>query len=205
MQDRSPGASRADVSPRFGFYGKIPARGDFVRSGLPRGFIDSWDDWLRQMMDGSRQIVGAPWVDAWMEAPIWSFRLPRNVCGPDHVMGVFMPSVDRAGRYFPLTIACVSDTALPDGWLATAQAAGLAALELDLDPDGMTRMLTDAPPPDVFPPMVLHPAETTCSWWTEGAPRVPAWSFATPALPGSTVFARMIDSTDHPDIAAPGS
>ena len=40
-----------------GFYGKLPARGDFVRAGLPRDFIDPWDAWLQSVIAGSRTLV----------------------------------------------------------------------------------------------------------------------------------------------------
>ena len=29
-----------------GFFGKIPATGDFVAANLPRTFIDRWDRWI---------------------------------------------------------------------------------------------------------------------------------------------------------------
>ena len=52
-----------------------------------------------------------------------------------------MPSVDRAGRYFPLTFAALSPQlqsarAPADAWLDRCEAAGLAALEEDAAPDG---------------------------------------------------------------------
>src|SRR4029434_3465373 len=31
-----------------GLFGKLPARGDFVRENLPRDFTDSWDDWWQR-------------------------------------------------------------------------------------------------------------------------------------------------------------
>src|SRR3546814_12125382 len=31
------------------------------------------------------------------------------VCGPDAAVGVVMPSIDRVGRYFPLTVAVLLD------------------------------------------------------------------------------------------------
>ena len=41
-----------------GFFGKLPARGDFVRAGLPRDFVDPWDAWLQRVLAGSRDAAG---------------------------------------------------------------------------------------------------------------------------------------------------
>ena len=64
-----------------GFYGKLPARGDFVRAGLPRDFTDPWDDWLQSVMAGSRSLMGEAWLPAFLEAPVWRFALPPGMCG----------------------------------------------------------------------------------------------------------------------------
>src|SRR5262249_23889417 len=39
--------------------------------------------------------------------PIWRFALSPGLCGAGAATGVLMPSVDRVGRYFPLTIVAV--------------------------------------------------------------------------------------------------
>jgi type VI secretion system protein ImpM len=180
----------------FGFYGKIPARGDFVRAGLPRDFIDPWDCWLQQVMAESRALLGEDWLPAWMEAPIWRFRLRPGLCGALPALGVFMPSVDKAGRHFPLTLACVGETnATGLGWLGQAEAVGLAALEHDLNPDQLTdRLLPNAAnsagSAEAGPALPDGP----CVWWTEGAPRVAPTAFATSGLPDSARFARMLQS-----------
>lgn len=183
---------------QMGFFGKLPARGDFVRAGLPSGFVSPWDDWWQRMLTGSRQELGEQWEPAWMEAPVWRFLLQAGACGPDAALGVFMPSVDRAGRLFPLTIAWTAPRAAnfaEDGaaWLGTAEAAGLAALEQDLQPEQLTAALrepfdeTDARLADLAP-------SGACAWWTEGSPRVPATAFATTILPNAHVFTQMLDA-----------
>lgn len=177
---------------QIGFYGKIPARGDFVRQGLPRGFVDPWDDWLRVAMEGSRTRLGPAWVDAWMEAPIWRFRLAPGVAGPDCAMGLFLPSIDRAGRYFPLTLACLSERPLPEAWLDHAEQTGFAALEQDLDPEALQLQLLQSLP-DADALFAAPPGK--CRWWTQGAPRVPPTAFTTATLPDAACFADMLDST----------
>ena len=93
-----------------GFYGKLPARGDFVRVGLPRDFIDPWDDWLQAVIAGSRSLMGDAWLPAFLEAPVWRFALPPGMCGGQAALGLMLPSVDQAGRYFPLTFAALIRT-----------------------------------------------------------------------------------------------
>ena len=64
-----------------GFYGKLPARGDFVRAGLPRDFIDPWDAWLQSVIAGSRVLAGDAWLPAYLESPVWRFALPPGCPG----------------------------------------------------------------------------------------------------------------------------
>ncbi len=181
-----------------GFYGKLPARGDFVRAGLPRDFVEAWDRWWQSMIPASRQSLGEAWVPAWLEAPIWRFTLPAGLCGAGSVLGVWMPSVDRAGRYFPLTIAAVAG---PDSWfnlegapldfLDAAEQAGLDALEQDLTPDAMAERIAAGRAALAAPP----PGEraSVSHWWTEGGPRVAARSLVMPGLPDGAAFTGMLD------------
>lgn len=125
-------------APAPGFYGKLPAVGDFVSRRLPRSFIDPWDQWLQNAVASSRERLEARWLDLYLTSPIWRFALAADVCGPTAWAGVLMPSVDRVGRYFPMTIAL----ALPKGagaaslpgetdWYQRAERAVLSALEGD--------------------------------------------------------------------------
>jgi type VI secretion system protein ImpM len=187
----------------IGFHGKIPARGDFVSAGLPRAFIDPWHGWMERMLAGSRIALGETWLPAWLEAPVWHFALAPGLCGPDAVLGVWLPSVDHVGRHFPLTIARIAAVADPvelvrddGGFLASAERAGREAIEQDLAPGELARRLaaTDTAPaadPSIAPP--------TCPsrgglWWTEGAPRVPAAAFSIEGMPDAARFARMLDA-----------
>jgi type VI secretion system protein ImpM len=88
-----------------GWYGKLPANGDFVTRRLPAAFIEPWDAWLNAMIAGSRERLGAEWREAFLSAPVWRFVLAPGVIGPQGWAGLIMPSVDSVGRYFPLTVA----------------------------------------------------------------------------------------------------
>jgi type VI secretion system protein ImpM len=176
----------------FGFYGKIPARGDFVRNGLPRPFIDAWDSWLQRVMPESRVLLGDAWLPAWMEAPVWRFSVAAGICGPGAALGVFMPSVDRAGRHFPLTLACVGgdgESVTPSlGWLGQAAEAGIDAVSEDLEPEHLAGRLRT---PHMEGARWRVP-EARCAWSTDGSPRVPPQEFATDTLPSAVQFARML-------------
>ena len=174
------------MTPAVGFYGKLPARGDFVRVGLPTSFIRPWDEWWQQGIATTRA-AAADWTEAWLEAPIWRFHLEAGLCGPDPVLGLWMPSVDRANRYFPLTLAAVGEGGAPAGFLDTAEQAGLLALMEDTAPDLLATRLQAA--------FEAGPAEAPPApgWWTSGGPRVPAGSFVAVSLPQGAAFATMID------------
>ncbi len=92
------------MGARAGLYGKLPARRDFVTVGLPRAFVALWDPWLQRGLAAGRAAFGTAWLDGYLAAPIWRFRLGPELCGFP-VLGALMASVDGAGRCFPLTLA----------------------------------------------------------------------------------------------------
>lgn len=181
-----------------GFYGKLPARGDFIRVGLTHAFTDPWDDWLRIAIAGSRERMGEDWLPAYLESPIWRFTLPAGLCGTQPVVGLMLPSVDKAGRYFPLTFAALCDAGSDtEAWLDRCEEAGFAALEQDLSPDAIAAMI--APSPTVLRDRDRTDAENHESvWWTQGSPRVSASRLVLPGLPDAAVYAAMLgEATDQ--------
>lgn len=90
-----------------GWYGKLPARGDFVCHGLSPEWVEPWDACLQQVLRlaagrGSPLRHFAPWrFLAW----------PQGTDGPAWA-GVLVPSHDRVGRAFPLTVV----QRLAPGW-----------------------------------------------------------------------------------------
>jgi len=128
MSDRHPG-----------FFGKLPAHGDFIDRGLPRSFITPWDKWLQGCIANSRELLGASWLDHYLVGPIWRFALAPKVCGEQGWRGMLVPSVDRVNRYYPLTIAMpeaadVSPLAALTGcndWFSACEDAALEALDPD--------------------------------------------------------------------------
>ncbi|MDS4015082.1 MAG: type VI secretion system-associated protein TagF [Candidatus Accumulibacter sp.] len=88
-----------------GWYGKLPVLGDFAHRRLPADFIAAWDAWLQEGLGHSRGELGNDWLDSYLTAHVWHFVLLPGVLGAHTWTGVWMPSVDRVGRYFPLTLA----------------------------------------------------------------------------------------------------
>jgi type VI secretion system protein ImpM len=182
------------VTPNFavGIFGKLPARADFVRLGLPRDFVDAWDNWLSAVMSATREQAGDAWLAAFLEAPVWRFALRAGICGTGAVLGLTIPSVDRAGRYFPLTLAAVGPAggyaidAAAQAWLDRCEDAGLAALEQDAGPETVRAMLGV---PDGISANESGPAT---EWWTAGSPRVPEGRITLAGLPDAAIFTMML-------------
>lgn len=122
-----------------GFFGKIPSLGDFVTRDLPREFLDIWDEWLQRSVAESKVALGDAWLNTYLTSPIWRFVLLPGVCGEQGWAGIMTPSVDRVGRYFPLTFASslgdgvhpfqVVETAVD--WFASAESLALTVLHED--------------------------------------------------------------------------
>jgi type VI secretion system protein ImpM len=119
-----------------GFYGKLPHLGDFVGRRLSSELIEPWDQWLQASLAASRTRLGEAWLEQYLTSPLWRFVLSPGVAGQGAWAGVLMPSVDRVGRYFPLTIAA----SLPTGtnpcrllqvtdWFERAEALALSVLD----------------------------------------------------------------------------
>ncbi len=87
-----------------GFYGKLPSHGDFLRRRVSDAFVGVWDGWLQECLTASRTSLGDRWLEIYLTSPVWRFACAAGTCGPSPVIGVMAPSVDRVGRYFPLTL-----------------------------------------------------------------------------------------------------
>src|SRR3954464_10662896 len=105
-----------------GWYGKIPAAGDFIARRVPPSFSQAWDCWLQGAIAGSRERMAGRWRDAFLSMPVWRFVLSPAMLNTNAWAGIMVPSVDAVGRYFPLAVA----SALPSASLnivATLMAA----------------------------------------------------------------------------------
>jgi len=150
-----------------GFFGKVPCVGDFVKRRLAPDFVTAWDEWLQRGMHAAREQVGGGWHDLFLTSPVWRFALDPGVAGSEAVCGVMVPSMDRVGRLFPLTIALT----IPDG-RATGLVTGAAAWLLAAEAEAIAVVTGEIPDLDSFDARVAALPETVsaASWQ---AP--PAW------------------------------
>ena len=58
-----------DLTP--GFFGKLPALGDFVQRRLPGAFVKVWDGWLQGAIAGSKAQLAEHWLDTYLSSPVW--------------------------------------------------------------------------------------------------------------------------------------
>ena len=145
------------MSKLNGFYGKLPTHGDFLSRNLPRTFIDPWDHWLQTAISASHEQLGEQWLDYFMVAPVWKFILSDGNCGEHAWVGVIIPSVDRVGRYFPLTIAShivqpVKPVALIDEcnyWFEQVEDIALSTLEDGFELEHLEQSLVELGEPIV--------------------------------------------------------
>ncbi len=145
--------------PAAGFFGKLPATGDFVARGLPDAFRRNWDRWVSAHV-APRQRAGADWPAGGLR---FRLRSGGRVAG-----GVIVASCDSAGRLFPLSLILAGDglpgPAALDPWCDAA-----AALGNGLAPDALWQALDALPLPEGAdgPPEALVV-------WTGGAAPVAA-------------------------------
>ncbi|MDX8523709.1 type VI secretion system-associated protein TagF [Mesorhizobium sp. MSK_1335] len=146
-----------------GFYGKMPATGDFVTRRLPADFVRVWDRWLAQ------HIVPLFGVESWPQSMALRFLAGPACFGAS--MGVIVQSADRVGRRFPLSVvAPLAEASLKlaysDSWFDGIEKAAFAAQRGELTPDELDGALIALPAPpidedgDVVDDLVMWTART---------------------------------------------
>lgn len=121
------------VTHGAGIFGKLPTHGDFIQRNLPSSFVAPWDEWLQHFIAGTKEKIGADWLEMYLTSPIWRFALSHGVVDDARWAGILMPSVDQVGRYFPFTAAVrMPDDQNPFEFLAQQSAwyAGVEKLAL---------------------------------------------------------------------------
>lgn len=131
---------------RTGLFGKLPAHGDFVMRDLPQSFISVWDEWLQHYIAGSKEQLGEDWLNIYLTSPIWRYVFSSGVIDKTVWAGIMLPSVDRVGRYYPISAI----TPLPDdtnplefisqqsSWFAAIEEFCLQALNGEMNIDELS-------------------------------------------------------------------
>lgn len=136
-----------------GFFGKLPAHGDFIHRGLPTQCINLWDEWLQGVVGASQEQLGDQWLDVYLTSPIWRFAFSPGVIDGNLWAGISLPSVDRVGRYFPFSILSWAPATVPataviadnDSWYETMEQIALQALDGQLLIDDMAAKIQSVP------------------------------------------------------------
>jgi type VI secretion system protein ImpM len=135
--------SAPDLTP--GLFGKLPSTGDFVTRRLPADFVRRWDPWVARYL--------APWQneELWDAGVGLRFLLGPRAFGP--MAGVVMPSTDKVGRRFPLTVAVRLPSAATgllsagEEWFASIHQLSFAAQENRSSADELAAELAQLPFP----------------------------------------------------------
>lgn len=138
-----------------GYFGKLPDRADFVTGRCPDGFLKLWEPFLMRGLARSRQELGGDWEDAYMTMPVWHFLLKpsrRNGASAVPFAGALMPSVDKVGRKFPLTVVAPVDgagvTCQPEqDWYDAVETVLVGALQEEATLAGFQAAAAELPPP----------------------------------------------------------
>ena len=113
-----------------GFFGKLPSHGDFVSRRVPPGLLGPWEAWLDAWIGQSRDFFGDTWLETYFSSPIWRFCASAGCCGDQPFCGLLIPSLDRLGRFYPVSILTpLGPQDLPFG-IATAAIAWFDAVEV---------------------------------------------------------------------------
>lgn len=140
-------------SNETGLYGKLPGYGDFIFRNLSSSFINPWDEWLQHFVSGSREQIGEDWLNIYLTSPIWRYVLSPGVIDEHCWAGVMMPSVDRVGRYFPISVvqplghsnSAVNFMFNHQHWFQQVENLTLMALEGRMDADELISELNQLP------------------------------------------------------------
>lgn len=172
-----------DTSRTPGWYGKLPSTGDFASRRLPHELIEPWDHWLAEEIGAQRLQGPDTWLQAYLDSPTWRFVLGAGVLGehqPQPLAGVLMPSVDRVGRYFPLSImsplsrlpATLAQAEALMAWLHTLDDLAADALQDDWPIDQLEEALNQLPAPTWDTPKL--PATNALARLAQGISRLEA-------------------------------
>jgi type VI secretion system protein ImpM len=107
--------NRAPASTRIGYFGKIPARSDFVKVADDQPVIGMLDEWLAQVM--TRLPGDARWKLYYDASPPVSFAF----VGPGRrhaVAGHLVASHDQSGRRFPFLMMRTVDVPEPEAFVS---------------------------------------------------------------------------------------
>jgi type VI secretion system protein ImpM len=199
-----------------GWFGKMPALGDFASRRLPDAWIAAWDAWLQQELIAARESLAEDaWLSLYMVAPVRRFWLAPGLVSPQAWLGVLMPSVDGVGRQFPFTLAAplqeghaeLVDALANDDWLDAADALARQVLDPAFDVQALEQAIAELPAlhgerrieehagTELARQLHQRHPRLRCVWWCEGADAPDAFIGAD-ALPHGAAFIALLRQGD---------
>lgn len=142
-----------------GFFGKLPATGDFVSRGLPPALRAALDRWLTAGLAG---IAPEDWPEDGLRAKL--------ALAGEEVIIALVPSGDRLGRLYPLAgVAPGAGVGRPeaDAWVDVVLYDLADAADGLIGADDLAARLAAAPPP------LPGPCDTGEVVWRTGQPPAP--------------------------------
>jgi len=91
-----------NLTMQIGWYGKVPAEGDFLQRRLPKVVVNRWADWFHSGLLNLQQEWPGNGTHAFNRAPVWNFAIPAPLGNQYVQMGCVLPARDRVGRYYPV-------------------------------------------------------------------------------------------------------
>ncbi len=147
---------------KLGYFGKLPCTGDFVQFNLPGSVSSTWDKWLQNSLLASQQALGEHWLDYYLVAPWWRFVLLPSIINEQAWVGLWCPSVDKVGRYFPFTMmypleaeVAPLDVMLKNAvWYESLEELVGQVLDQSLGFDDFRQAFLELPDPEIDSPQV---------------------------------------------------
>ncbi len=137
-----------------GFFGKMPASGDFIARGLRPHIRPLLDRWLTlHLAEPARR------PEIWPETALHAL-----IQGPEHMLALaILPSQDAVGRHFPLAACCPvesADQAGVENWAAAVFPALCLSQSPAFNPDALYAALQ----PVSDPPAVASSLTPPLAW-----------------------------------------
>jgi type VI secretion system protein ImpM len=185
---------------------------------MPNYFLAPWDRWLQDGLQGLRQ-RRQDWMERYLQGPVWFFALGPGVAGPCSWLGCVIPSVDSAGRYFPLTLALELDGLRTQAgsadalrlrrWLDLSAEVAMAGLDQDMDAKHFEQALDQAfkawdAPSDEVDTAFLPLPQAGQSRWFLNPHQVQSQDFLTAGLPRNEAFDTLFGYAETPSSDAQG-
>lgn len=157
-----------------GFYGKIPALGDFVSRGLKTEIVNTLDSWLTDYMSALPLVLPNYQTD-WESLPIWRFITAQSIFSEHICVGLLASSYDSVGRLFPVVILyeVLSEHELQQMlcydehmWLFDVEDIIYAARYQHLEADGLFKAINRLSP-SYLKPVLSQSSDKTLAIWSK--------------------------------------